>query len=128
MTAASQTTCKWEQTYVALPSEVTKARHDVGEAFSGCSRLDDLRLLVTELGSNSVTHSESRHDGKFTVRVTAEEDYIFIECEDAGGAWRPRETDDRPHGLDIVHILCADQGWGVDSFDTGRVVWARLNL
>jgi anti-sigma regulatory factor (Ser/Thr protein kinase) len=128
MTAGSQTTGtrRWEHTYPARPSEVRNARHDVGEFFSGCPRLDDLVLLISEIAANSTVHSKSNSGGKFTIRITAEEDYIFTECEDAGGLWRAREDDDRPHGLDIVYTLCGTEGWGVEEMDTGRVVWARL--
>jgi hypothetical protein len=58
-------------------------------------------------------------------------EYIWIECEDAGGPWLARPGDGRPHGLDVVHALCAEDGWGVEDLDggrVGRVVWARLGL
>jgi hypothetical protein len=63
--------------------------------------------------------------------VTVHAEYIWIECEDAGGPWLARPGDGRPHGLDVVHALCGEDGWGVEDLDggrTGRVVWARLRL
>jgi anti-sigma regulatory factor (Ser/Thr protein kinase) len=38
-----------------------------------------------ELAANSVLHSRSKNDGKFILRVVVNADYIWIECEDAGG-------------------------------------------
>jgi hypothetical protein len=68
---------------------------------------------------------------KFILRVTVHAEYVWIECEDAGGPWLARHSDGRPHGLDVVHALCGEDGWGVEDLDsgrTGRVVWARLGL
>ena len=76
-------------------------------------------------------HSRSKDDGKFILRVVVHADYIWIECEDAGGPWHIPDNDGRPHGLDVVHALCGEGGWGVEVLDggrAGRVVWARLEL
>ena len=78
-----------------------------------------------------VLHSRSKDDGKFILRLSVHAEYIWIECEDAGGPWPARLGDGRPHGLDVVHALCGEDGWGVEDLDggrTGRVVWARLRL
>ncbi len=88
-------------------------------------------LICSELATNSVLHSRSKDDGKFILRVVVHADYIWIECEDAGGPWHIPDNDGRPHGLDVVHALCGEGGWGVEDLDggrTGRVVWARLEL
>ena len=47
------------------------------------------------------------------------------------GPWLGRPDDGRPHGLDVVHGLCGEGGWGVEDLSSGRagrVVWARLEL
>ena len=58
-----------------------------------------------------VTHSRSRDDGKFILRVTVYAEYVWIDCEDAGGSWLMRPGDGRPHGLDVVCALCGEDGW-----------------
>ena len=120
-----------EGTYPARPRHVRDAQHAVESFLSGCAVGDETLLICSELTANSVLHSRSRDDGKFILRVTVHAEYIWIECEDAGGAWLARPGDGRPHGLDVVHALCGQDGWGVADLDggrTGRVVWARLEL
>jgi hypothetical protein len=50
-----------------------------------------------------------------------------VECRDAGGPWRRRRQDDRPHGLAVVEALAGPDAWGIETAgDGGRIVWARL--
>jgi hypothetical protein len=51
---------------------------------------------------------QSKNDGTFILRVLVHADYIWIECEDAGGPWHIPDDDGRPHGLDVVHALCGE--------------------
>ena len=122
---------EWEGTYRARPRQVRDARHAAGQFLAGGARADETLLICSELATNSVLHSRSEDDGKFILRVVVYAEYIWIECEDAGGPWLARPGDGRPHGLDVVHALCGAGGWGVEDLDggrTGRVVWARLEL
>ena len=124
-------TREWEGTYPARPRHVRDARHTAGQFLADGARADETLLICSELTTSSVLHSRSRDDGKFILRVTVHAEYIWIECEDAGGPWLARPGDGRPHGLDVVHALCGEDGWGVEDLDggrTGRVVWARLGL
>jgi hypothetical protein len=124
-------TREWEGTYPARPRHVRDARHAVEGFLAGCAAGYETLLICSELTTNSVLHSRSKDDGKFILRVTVHAEYTWIECEDAGGPWLARPGDDRPHGLDVVHALCGQDGWGVENLDdgrTGRVVWARLRL
>jgi anti-sigma regulatory factor (Ser/Thr protein kinase) len=124
-------TREWQGTYPARPRHVRDARHTAGQFLAGGARVDETLLICSELATNSVLHSRSKYDGKFILRVVVHADYIWIECEDAGGPWHIPDNDDRPHGLDVVHTLCGAAGWGVEDLDggrTGRVVWARLEL
>jgi serine/threonine-protein kinase RsbW len=118
----------WEHTYPAHACQVGVARHAIEDFLSGSLRADDAGLVVSEFATNSVLHSSSGDGGEFTLRVGLHQDYIWLECEDAGGVWYGPAHDGRPHGLDIVHALCGRSGWGVDKVGAGRVVWARLDL
>jgi anti-sigma regulatory factor (Ser/Thr protein kinase) len=84
-------------------------------------------LIASEFATNAVLHSRSR-GGHFTIRVKQHGDYVRLECQDAGGAWRGRRgTADRPHGLDIVEALTQPDHWGIErTADDTRVVWATL--
>jgi hypothetical protein len=124
-------TREWEGAYPARPCHVRDARHAVEGFLAGCAASDETLLICSELTTNAVLHSRSKDDGKFILRVTVHTDFIWIECEDAGGPWLARPGDGRPHGLDVVYALCGEDGWGVEDMDggrTGRVVWARLGL
>ena len=119
---------EWQGTYAARPRQVRDARHAVGEFLAGRACADETLLICSELTTNAVLHSRSRDDGKLILRVTVYAEYVWIECEDAGGSWLMRPGDGRPHGLDVVCALCGEDGWGVEDLGsgrTGRVVWAR---
>ena len=73
----------WQGTYRACPRHVRDARHAVEEFLSGCAAADETLLICSELTTNSVLHSRSKDDGKFTLRVTVYAGYLWIECEDA---------------------------------------------
>jgi hypothetical protein len=51
---ASQAPGTWERAYAARPGEVTKARHDVEEVFSGCS-LPSWALILSLTASRGIT-------------------------------------------------------------------------
>jgi serine/threonine-protein kinase RsbW len=91
---------------------------------------DDAVLLISELCTNAVQHSDSRRPGgTFTVytEVYAGE-YIEAEVEDGGGLWTATDTrnDERGHGLDIVSRVASDRGRDGDPV-TGWAVWFRLD-
>src|ERR1039457_5678396 len=122
------TATRFTATYPGLPDQVQDARRAVARNLAGCTVLDDLVLIVSELASNAVLHSASRGEF-FTVRAELHADYVWVEAEDLGGPWRSRQHDDRPHGLDVVEALTGPDGWGTDPTSDGcRVVWARLDL
>lgn len=78
-------TREWEGTYPARPRYVRDARHAVGDFLGGYAAGDETLLICSELATNSVLHSRSTTDGKFTLRVTVHAEYVRIECYDAGG-------------------------------------------
>jgi signal transduction histidine kinase len=85
-------------------------------------RYDDVVLLVSELVSNSVRHSES---GEIDLKVLTADGHIRVEVSDGG----PGFTNDQPRGeglgLSLVDKL-ADR-WGIESADR-FTVWAELNV
>ncbi|MET8051014.1 ATP-binding protein [Streptosporangium sp. NPDC005286] len=100
--------------------------------FSG-EVLETARLLVSEVVTNSILHSDSGIDpeGLVTVAVGLGRDVIHIEVIDEGSsvnvpAMRPAGEDSLSgRGLDWVHRLSS--GWGSDHDpEIGRAVWFRL--
>jgi anti-sigma regulatory factor (Ser/Thr protein kinase) len=92
--------------------------------------LDDARLLVTELVTNSIRHAGLRGDDVISVRAEVLGGRLRLEVEDAGRAGPvARRTPERGRmggfGLNIVETL--GLRWGV-SLSHGTTVWAEMAL
>lgn len=105
------------------PDQVSQARRAVAKYLEGCPAADDAALVVSELVTNAVLHSRSRH-GMLTVHGEVYPGYVWLEVRDAGGSWEPGGDGDGGRGLAIVAALAAE--WGIDGDARGRAVWARL--
>jgi anti-sigma regulatory factor (Ser/Thr protein kinase) len=114
--------------FVAKPDQVGEARRFLAGILNGCPAAADAILVVSELASNCVVHSTSaERSGTFTVIAEIQDgEYVRIEARDDGGPWIPHEdTDDRPHGLDIVAALAPKSGVSGDPL-TGWTSWAVI--
>ena len=78
--AAAQVT-EYTGTFPGLPDQVQHARHAVARYLDGHPVTDDAVLIVSELASNAVLHSDSA-GGFFTVSVELHETYCYIEVEE----------------------------------------------
>ncbi|GAA2907740.1 ATP-binding protein [Streptosporangium fragile] len=123
---------------VDLPAEVAavpRARRYVRDLLKGLDhpRAEDALLLVSELVTNAVRHSNSgrRPDGRVIVAVAHHLGTLHIDVIDGGSTERqPRpRTDVSPdsgggRGLWLVQELATAWGW----YETlsGRVVWFQL--
>jgi anti-sigma regulatory factor (Ser/Thr protein kinase) len=120
------TTTLYSRVFRGAPDQISRVRKEVRDHLKGCPVTEETVLIASELAANAVTHSASR-DCVFTVRAELHAGYAWIEVEDLGGPWHPRQRDGRPHGLDILAALVGDD-WGVETTtDGGRVVWARVD-
>jgi anti-sigma regulatory factor (Ser/Thr protein kinase) len=89
--------------------------------------LDDVRLLVSELVTNSIRHAGSGIGVDLTVRTN--EGTVRVEVKDAGEGFRPSVPEPLPMresgwGLYILDRV-ADR-WGVDS-DGSSLVWFEID-
>lgn len=89
--------------------------------------LDDVRLLVSELITNSVRHSNAA--GRVSLEVGLAERTLRVEVADAGAGFEPRprvagQRKDSGWGLYLVDRL-ADR-WGVVR-DPGTRVWFEID-
>ena len=57
----------WELLFPGLPEEVSRARRWTRDVLADCPYADDAALIVTELGTNAVTHTTSP-DFRVTIR------------------------------------------------------------
>lgn len=106
------------------PDQVSQARREVAQYLEGCPAAEDAELVISELVTNAVLHSRSRH-GMLTVHSERYPRYAWLEVTDAGGDWQPGDDDgDGGRGLAIVTALAAE--WGVDGDARSRTIWARI--
>jgi anti-sigma regulatory factor (Ser/Thr protein kinase) len=90
--------------------------------------LIDLRIVMSEMVTNSVRHSGGSDGDPLTVRVDCSDRRIRIEVEDGGPGFSPifqapRPTSTKGWGLYIVDQLT--DRWGVLP---GGVVWAEVDI
>ncbi|GAA0977814.1 hypothetical protein GCM10009555_039620 [Acrocarpospora macrocephala] len=118
------------------PHAAPSARKFARALFAGVAddRLDDLALVVTELVSNSVRHSDSGRNpnGEVTVAVASYQDTIYVNVTDDGSATSAPHlrlpTDvERLGGRGLRLVDQIADNWGYRDQDTRRVVWLRLN-
>jgi anti-sigma regulatory factor (Ser/Thr protein kinase) len=117
------------------PHAPAAARAAVGHALRHgvpAAVLDRARLLVSELTTNSVSHSGATPDGAIILRVERSKTTVRLEVEDCGrgdgiAARQPDVDGGGGFGLNLVHSL--SERWGVERAFAGPTrVWARLPL
>lgn len=90
--------------------------------------LDELRLLVSELVSNSIRHANLGRDGWIDVSVRLEGDRVLVRVHDSGPGFRPVvHTGDayRSSGWGLFLVDRLALRWGVDR-DPAPFVWFEL--
>lgn len=89
--------------------------------------LDKLRLVVTELVTNSVRHAGT---GKVELTVLASPEVIRVEVADDGPGFTPRkrgQDDDREGGWGLFLVERLASRWGVLSADDHTRVWCEVD-
>ena len=113
----------YARTFSAREDQVSEVRAEIAGLLAGYSAADDLVLIASELAANAVVHSASGHGGSFRIEVEVHHGYIWVEVQDQGGPWKQDSGNDgRPHGLDIVSLLCGKDNWGVEGDQACRAV------
>lgn len=90
-------------------------------------QLEALRLLVSEVVSNSVRHGDGV--GPIELRIAIERSSVRVEVEDPGTGFRPApETGlvDGAHGWGLLLVERMADRWGVVASDT-TLVWFELD-
>ena len=113
----------------AEPASAAAARRAVegGLGLEG-EVLDTVKLLVSELVTNSVRHAGLPATAAIELRVRADAGQVRVEVTDAGRGFdpleRPEPSEDGGWGLRLVESL-ADR-WGVERAPAARV-WCELD-
>jgi len=116
-------------TLAPVPDSVPTARHrlDALAERLDLRQLDALRLLVSEVVSNSVRHGDGV--GPIELRITIERSSVRVEVEDPGTGFRPApETGlvDGAQGWGLLLVERMADRWGVVASDT-TLVWFELD-
>jgi anti-sigma regulatory factor (Ser/Thr protein kinase) len=96
--------------------------------------LDTAMLLVSELVTNSVTHSRSGlPGGTVTVAVSTGSGGVLIQVRDDGGLTEPRVVATPPtgaenaeHGYGLLLVAALADTWGTTTTREGRLTWCRV--
>jgi anti-sigma regulatory factor (Ser/Thr protein kinase) len=112
------------------PYAVTAARLALSDLDSRleASIAFDVRLLVSELVTNSVKHANVSEDDSILLDVHVKQDVVRVEVRDSGPGFErpaigPPDDADEGWGLFLVEQLADD--WGVDS--GRRAVWFQID-
>jgi anti-sigma regulatory factor (Ser/Thr protein kinase) len=92
------------------------------------SVLDDLRLLVSELVTNSVRHAGAGPRAKVGLEVVSRPRTVRVEVTDAGPGFEPRprtEDQEKGSGWGLHLVAQIAERWGVDRSERTRV-WFEL--
>jgi anti-sigma regulatory factor (Ser/Thr protein kinase) len=109
-----------------------EARRSLSEGFGNLDpdTLSRLRLLVTELVTNSVRHAGLAENDSIVLSVRHAEDRIRVAVTDPGGGFRPalppQPDVERPAGWGLYLVDRLADRWGVTS-DGETLVWFELD-
>lgn len=118
---------KARRSFPGTPANVGEARTWTETTLTkwGVRMPDTLTLVVSELTTNSVTHSFSGHPGgQFTLRLAVHEDRIRITVRDAGPKIGRTPTRRTPtltakHGRGLALVETLSLSWGALTIGTG---------
>jgi anti-sigma regulatory factor (Ser/Thr protein kinase) len=106
------------------------ALHDLAEVL-GPGLLSEVRLMVSELVTNSIRHARGGRLGEIALRASVDEERLAVEVADGGPGFEPARgplsgSAAGGWGLFIVQTL-ADR-WGVGREGTRASVWFEIDL
>ncbi len=121
-----------ELTFPPESEMVAGVRHslDALAAYVEPAKLEDFRLMVSELVTNSIRHAGLGSDDLIKLKVRVSSRHLHAEVQDSGGGFRTPVPMLEPNsssgwGLYIVERL-ADE-WGMDR-DKNTHVWFQIGL
>jgi anti-sigma regulatory factor (Ser/Thr protein kinase) len=115
----------------AIPDSIPRARAALDDLVDvvGPERLEDLRLVVSELVTNSVRHAGLGRRDAIDLRVEPARDRIRVEIHDPGpGFDAPGSPTSlyQESGWGLFLVSQISEAWGVSSDDNGTTVWLEI--
>ncbi|MDT0341909.1 ATP-binding protein [Streptomyces litchfieldiae] len=118
----------WVVTCRDIPEEIPRVRLFVREIFEGDPWADDVALIVTELGTNALTHA----NGGFRLTLVRSSEGIAIAVADKGGTTTrphiPRPEADSPGGRGLALVHAYAHIVTIDGDHRGHTVTAELRF
>jgi serine/threonine-protein kinase RsbW len=105
--------------------QIGRARREVARYLADCPVGSDALIVLSELATNAVLHSRSKHDF-FTVHAELTDCHARLVVEDAGGTWEPPTSAGTESGRGLQIVAALADAWGIDGDASGRFVWSRL--
>lgn len=124
---------RWSRMFDGNPEAIGQARGFARTVLDGHALADDAELVISELGTNAVTHTGTgRPGGRFVVELEVHPAHLWVAVVDMGAKTEPILTGGDPsspaqvngRGLFLVEVLSAK--WGTELLGSGRRVWAEL--
>ncbi|MER5648843.1 ATP-binding protein [Streptosporangium sp. NPDC002524] len=114
---------------IGSPKSVARAREYVRQRLgAGHPALENVTLLVSELVTNAVIHSDSRNGGRVTLALVDGYDFIHADVADEGSESVPQVSTDMfaegGRGLFLVEAISSR--WGIYTDCAGRTVWFQV--
>ncbi|MFD8090902.1 ATP-binding protein [Streptomyces malaysiensis] len=111
--------------------EVTRARRWTRDILNGHPCAHDAELIVSELGSNALTHTTSGSPyGTFQLTLSLSPRTVAISVTDEGGhPGEPRHTEADPddiHGRGLTIVMALARRLDITGSQHGRTVTAQL--
>ncbi|HCU92268.1 MAG TPA: ATP-binding protein [Actinobacteria bacterium] len=124
---------RWSRMFDGNPEAIGQARGFARTVLDGHALADDAELVISELGTNAVTHTGTgKPGGRFVVELEVHPAHLWVAVVDMGAKTEPTLTGGDPsspaqvngRGLFLVEALSAK--WGTELLGSGRRVWAEL--
>ena len=113
------------------PYAVTAARLALAELDDVLdeSQAFDVRLLVSELVTNSVQHAESGPDDSIELELSIGDEMIRVDVFDSGPGFDPPEDAgvDRDRGWGLFFVSQLTDRWGVEEQGSKGCVWFEID-
>ncbi|MFC7382903.1 ATP-binding protein [Sphaerisporangium rhizosphaerae] len=114
---------------IGSPESVSLARAYVREKLGReHPALHDVTLLVSEVVTNAVVHSDSGNGGTVTLVLADRHEFIHVDVVDAGGGDAPRVCCDLygEGGRGLLLVQEISHRWDVLQHPAGRTVWFQV--
>lgn len=114
-----------------VPGSVAQARRRVDDVAHLLPKdeLDDVRLMVSELVTNSIRHGDLRPEDTIELRFEAREDALRISVRDPGAGFSPDPADrDGEHGWGLFLVGRLADRWGVSRGARDTTVWFEVGI